>query len=64
MTAQTLTLTGAARYCGMSRPTFRRLCAEGRGPEPWGRPGRYPKWSVHTLDAWLAAPLPDKEDAA
>jgi predicted DNA-binding transcriptional regulator AlpA len=50
-----LDLTHAARYCGMSRDTFRQFIADGQGPRPFAPPaiGRRTRWAVSVLDEWM-----------
>ena len=47
-----LTLAEAARYCNVSRDTFRGWLATD-GPRPWGKVGRYDRWAVTELDRFL-----------
>lgn len=49
-----LTLAGAARYCNVSRDTFRGWLTTDTGPRPWGKVGRYDRWAVTELDRYLA----------
>ena len=53
MSGGLLTLSEAARYVGMSRTTFRAMCAAGVGPRPFGKVGRYPRWATSVLDEWM-----------
>ena len=55
-----LTLCAAARYCNVSRDTFRLWLDEGARrpwgvdrPAPWGKVGRYDRWAVSELDRFL-----------